>query len=147
MVGGGNPDSPERAFEFHPVKFAESGGAQMFAYDFDGDGDNDVVSSQNAHGYGLCWFERRGNSPDDFLFVKHSILGAEPSSNPYGVCFSQLHALALADMDGDGVKDLVTGKRFWRTAEKILALSSFRCFTGSKLNAVARRRFRSDAYS
>jgi hypothetical protein len=40
-------------FKFHPVRFASSGGAQMFAVDIDLDGDNDVVSSQNAHGFGL----------------------------------------------------------------------------------------------
>ncbi|HWY75220.1 MAG TPA: VCBS repeat-containing protein, partial [Verrucomicrobiae bacterium] len=27
--------------------------------------------------------------------------------------FSQLHAVALADMNGDGLKDIITGKRFW----------------------------------
>jgi FG-GAP repeat len=29
------------------------------------------------------------------------------------VKFSELHAIDLVDMDGDGVKDIVTGKRFW----------------------------------
>ncbi len=33
--------------------------------------------------------------------------------NPYGVKFSEVHAIDLVDMDGDGVKDIVTGKRFW----------------------------------
>ena len=27
--------------------------------------------------------------------------------------FSQSHALMLADINGDGLKDIVTGKRFW----------------------------------
>ena len=27
--------------------------------------------------------------------------------------FSEIHAIALVDMDGDGLKDIVTGKRFW----------------------------------
>jgi hypothetical protein len=39
-------------------------------------------------------------------------MGQSPADNPYGVKFSQPHALALVDMDGDGFKDIVTGKRF-----------------------------------
>ena len=30
-----------------------------------------------------------------------------------GVQFSQLHAVDLYDMNNDGLKDIVTGKRFW----------------------------------
>ena len=26
---------------------------------------------------------------------------------------SELHAVALVDLDGDGLKDIVTGKRWW----------------------------------
>ena len=40
-------------------------------------------------------------------------MNKEPKENKYGVVFSQLHAIDLVDMDGDGVKDIVTGKRFW----------------------------------
>jgi hypothetical protein len=29
------------------------------------------------------------------------------------VKFSEIHAIDLVDMDGDGLKDIVTGKRFW----------------------------------
>jgi hypothetical protein len=31
--------------------------AQMYAYDVDGDGDNDVITALDAHGYGLAWYE------------------------------------------------------------------------------------------
>jgi hypothetical protein len=31
----------------------------------------------------------------------------------YGVCFSQPHAMALADLDGDGLRDIIVGKRMW----------------------------------
>lgn len=29
------------------------------------------------------------------------------------VAFTELHAISLVDMDGDGLKDIVTGKRWW----------------------------------
>lgn len=31
----------------------------------------------------------------------------------FGVAFSQVHALEYADIDGDGNKDIITGKRMW----------------------------------
>ena len=106
------PSKSADASLFHQQAFAQSGGAQMHVYDFDGDGDNDVVSVQNAHAWGLTWFQRRG-SGDDQLWVPHPILSEDPSDNPYRLAISQMHALALADIDGDGVQDLITGKRFY----------------------------------
>ena len=35
------------------------------------------------------------------------------SENPGGVAFSELHALTTADIDGDGVPDIITGKRMF----------------------------------
>ncbi|MCA9230850.1 MAG: DUF1080 domain-containing protein [Planctomycetales bacterium] len=96
----------------HEFPFTEAGGAQMFAYDFDGDGDNDVVTSKAAHAYGLSWFENVRDG-DAIRFVEHKIMGETPEENDYGVVFSQLHAQVLADMDRDGVMDIVTGKRYW----------------------------------
>jgi hypothetical protein len=40
-------------------------------------------------------------------------MGAAATENEQGVTFSQLHALAAADIDGDGLQDVVTGKRRW----------------------------------
>jgi hypothetical protein len=95
----------------HPVNFGP-GGAQMLVYDVNGDGLNDVITSLNAHLYGLAWFEQvRENGT--ISFRQHLIMGEKPEQSRYGVKFSEPHALALADMDGDGVMDLVTGKRFW----------------------------------
>ena len=75
--------------------------AQMCVYDVDGDGDADVVSS-SAHKYGIWWHEQvRG--PDGPAFTRHEIHKA----------FSQSHALRAADLNGDGLGDLVTGKRYF----------------------------------
>jgi hypothetical protein len=104
-LGTGQP------WQKHAAEFGE-GGAQMYAFDVDGDGDSDVVTSLKAHGYGLAWFEQvreDGRSG----FVRHVVMNERPEENRYGIAVSQLHALELVDMDGDGVQDIVTGKRFW----------------------------------
>jgi hypothetical protein len=96
----------------HPYVFAAAGGAQMHAHDFDGDGDMDVATTLDAHGWGLAWFEQvRTNGA--ISFVKRTLMGDRAAQAQYGIAFSQPHALALADMDGDGLLDLVTGKRKW----------------------------------
>ena len=90
------------------------GGAQMYAYDVNGDGRPDVVSSLDAHGYGLAWFEQlpSKSAQGEIQFKPHFIMppGPDPSAS---VNFTQLHAVDVVDMDGDGLKDIVTGKRFW----------------------------------
>lgn len=110
-------EQPERlagdpVWKFHPFAFA-NGGAQMYAYDVNGDGRNDVITSVAAHGYGLVWWEQLPPADGKTDFKRHVILGDKPADNPYGVLFSQLHAVDLVDMDGDGLKDIVTGKRWW----------------------------------
>jgi hypothetical protein len=80
----------------------------MAVYDVDGDGDSDVVTSLQAHGYGLAWFENKGGG---LSFAAHPLLGLPSEKDKYGAAFSQLHALAAADLDGDGLKDIITGKR------------------------------------
>lgn len=99
-------------WKFHKYGFTGAGGADMFAYDVDGDGDNDVITSLQAHAYGLAWFEqvRSGDTVD---FKKHVIMGDKADENPYGVLFTELHTVALHDIDGDGLKDIVTGKTYW----------------------------------
>jgi hypothetical protein len=96
---------------FHAQPFGV-GGAQMFAYDVNGDGLNDVVTSLAAHGYGLAWYEQVKEG-DAIKFKAHTIMNKAANENRYGVAFAQLHAVDLVDMDGDGLKDIVTGKRFW----------------------------------
>jgi hypothetical protein len=100
-------------WKFHAYAFSPGeGGAQMFAYDIDGDGDNDVITSMNAHGYGLSWHEQIIEN-NKINFSEHLIITDKPEGNPYGVCFSQLHAMVCVDVDNDGLKDIITGKRYY----------------------------------
>ena len=106
-------EQPEKGGKWisHPYPFAAGkGGSQMYVYDFDGDGDGDVLTALDAHGYGIAWYEQVSHAMD---FLPHKIIGTKPEDKPYGVSFSQPHSIELVDMDGDGLKDVVTGKRWW----------------------------------
>jgi hypothetical protein len=119
LVAGGWYEQPaslegDPEWQFHPYPFAKES-SQMYAYDVNGDGLADVIASLNAHGFGLAWYEQLPGKDDkgEIQFKQHLILNPDGTTNQYGVAFSQLHSVALADMDGDGLKDIVTGKRFW----------------------------------
>ena len=89
-----------------------TGGAQMYAYDVSGDGLADIITSLAAHGFGLAWYEQYREA-GAIRFREHVFVNKAPADNAYGVKFSEIHAIDLVDMDGDGLKDIVTGKRFW----------------------------------
>lgn len=109
----GDPEWTFHAFTFCPPDpGVPVGGAQLLAYDVNGDGRNDVITCLAAHGYGLAWYEQTREA-GKISFVPHVFMNKQPADNKYGVKFTQPHALDLVDMDGDGLKDLVTGKRFW----------------------------------
>ena len=97
----------------HEAKFG-GGGAQMYAYDVNGDGRADVITSLAAHAFGFAWFEQK----EDGSFAPHLIKGTKPEENSQRLNFSTIHAVDLVDVDGDGIKDVVTGKRPWAHAPK-----------------------------
>jgi hypothetical protein len=84
----------------------------MYAYDVDGDGDNDVITSVAAHEFGLAWHEQVRDG-QRIAFKRHLVMGSQPKENRYGLVFSELHSVNLADIDGDGLKDIITGKTYW----------------------------------
>ena len=101
-------------WKYHKFPFAPKGGAQMYVMDVNGDGVPDVITSKAAHGYGLSWFEQvRGVEGAESTFKEHVILSEKGEEKIGGVQFAQLHAVVLADVDGDGLPDIVTGKRWW----------------------------------
>ncbi len=75
-------------------------GFPILGWDVNGDGKLDLIFGQ-GHGYGLYWLEQAG-TPEHARWIRHTI----------DESFSQSHALALVDLDGDGKPELVTGKRY-----------------------------------
>ncbi len=114
LVPGGWWESPGTAttgrgfgsetWTFHAAPFGAPQ-AQMYVYDFDGDGDNDVVGS-SAHARGIWWYEQT---------VGNALSGVPMGWKTHLIddSIAQTHALVLADINGDGLPDLVTGKRFY----------------------------------
>ena len=92
-------DRTKEGWTFHKADLGPDC-ANMLVYDIDGDGDSDVISS-SAHKYGIWWFEQKPGKSGEPTFVQHVIDDT----------WSQSHAAELADMNGDGLMDLVIGKR------------------------------------
>lgn len=110
LIAHGWWEQPENAtagkWEFHPYVLGQDGVnaerlADIHAEDLDMDGDQDLIGS-SAHAFGIWWFENVGSSQKP-QFKGHLIDGS----------FSQTHAMEYVDINGDGQKDIVTGKRFF----------------------------------
>jgi hypothetical protein len=100
---------------FHQGAFGRNGnaGGNMQAYDVNGDKLPDIVTALAAHGFGLAWYEQKRDAAGKMSFQEHLIMSDFASKNAGGVTFSELHALTIGDIDGDGIPDIITGKRHW----------------------------------
>jgi FG-GAP-like repeat len=91
------PPDPRRGdWTFHP-EFNLGSTSFIYVTDLNGDGLPDLLTAL-AHDYGIFWMEQRPGH----TWVKHEIDSS----------WSQAHALAFVDLNGDGRKELLTGKRY-----------------------------------
>lgn len=74
----------------------------MLVHDVNGDGLADILVGA-SHEYGLAWLEQQLDGDGQRSFRTHWI----------ETDFGQFHTMALGDVNGDGVPDLVTGKRLF----------------------------------
>ncbi len=108
----------ETKWKYHPAPFGQwgrtsAGGAKIGVYDVNGDGLADVVTSMQAHGWGIDWFEQKRSASGEISFVPHLVMGRLPKESAGGVVFTEPHASTIADVDGDGIPDFVVAKRYW----------------------------------
>jgi hypothetical protein len=76
-------------------------GLPILIADVNGDGLNDVIIGSD-HGYGLAWYEQKIQNGKR-TFVQHWIETEYPT----------IHTMVLADLDGDGKPELITGKQIF----------------------------------
>jgi hypothetical protein len=97
-------DRAKSPWEFHPFTMeridlsTSTDCANIFVEDLDMDGDMDLITS-SAHAYGVWWWE--------------NIDGKTLRQHVIDKSFSQLHAMQYVDINGDGQRDIVTGKRYF----------------------------------
>ena len=96
----GTADQKAGNWVFHPASLGEPC-SHMQVLDVNGDGKNDVVSA-SAHALGVWWHEQVAEGPGKVAFKTHLMSNTT----------AQTHSSIMADLNGDGRAEYITGKRF-----------------------------------
>jgi VCBS repeat protein len=95
-----NIDAASDKWQWMPEWNLGETGFPILGYDVNDDGKMDLIYGQ-GHNYGLYWLEQ-GTENGKRVWKRHTIDDS----------YSQVHALALADLDGDELPELIAGKRY-----------------------------------
>jgi hypothetical protein len=96
------PGSVDHQWVFHKEFDLGAAGILIHGRDVDGDQKTDIVWGM-GHGFGLYWIRQQQDAQGNRTWHKEEIDGT----------YSQVHTLHYADLDGDGVEELITGKRVY----------------------------------
>jgi hypothetical protein len=93
-------DANKDQWEWHQDFHLGDTGFPIIGYDVLNNGKTDIIFGQ-GHSYGLYWLEQQGEGASR-KWVEHII----------DESWSQSHAMTMVDLDGDGEKELLVGKRY-----------------------------------
>ncbi len=96
----GTKDNKSGNWVFHKANLGDAC-SHMQVLDVDGDGKNDVISA-SAHALGVWWHQQITDAEGKINFKTHLM----------STTTAQTHSSIMADLNGDGRKEYITGKRF-----------------------------------
>jgi hypothetical protein len=92
-----------KPWKFHGETALPHPSCPFVVKDLNKDGRLDIIFGR-GHDVGLYWWEQQAPKPDGTTVWKQHVIDES---------WTQAHAIALADLDGDGQEELIAGKCIW----------------------------------